>query len=97
MIKKLVIVLGVAAFSAMPSLAHAQTADDEYPPPRPPVEQDAASPVRPESPGRLPENRAPLPADPGTLSQTGSDATSLLLQLGVLMLVGGGIAVVATH
>jgi LPXTG-motif cell wall-anchored protein len=86
MIKHITIALGAAALSFIPTLAHAQ---EVYPLPSPPPPPA----VGVQAPA------APSVTDPGvtSLPATGSDSTIMLLQVGSLILVAGGAAVVATH
>lgn len=106
MIRSLAIAVAITAASLTPGVALAEQQGQDvviYPLPAPPTPEDAA-PALPAPP--TPEEASlPLPVTPAsetppadaTLPRTGSDGTSMFLQMGSLLLVAGGGVVIATH
>ena len=92
MIKHITIALGAATLSLIPAIAHAQ----EVYPPEVGVRPPTVNPVQQPAPPPVPQP-APVVPTRGSLPGSGSDGTTMLLQVGSLLLVAGGAAVVATH
>lgn len=84
------------AFAVVPLPGPEECAESDTAPPGCPAAGDVYPVVEPGG-GTVPETSPPTTAPPVDLPKTGSSGTTVLLQIGTLLLTGGLIVIVATR